>query len=156
MFIALEIVLYTIDKREMGRQFFNFSMSLFFGISLIVAPLKLAVSSPLAWQQVAYFRRGTRKKAQHFFIITLEKPSSPDADLKLAFLRELSSSSRVKGPSNRSLSPSLSFEFSTISELQISGPKKSSIKVSDRTGSNAGFLYNFSKNETMKSASLCQ
>ena len=84
MFIALEIVLYTFDKREMGCQFFNFSMSLFWGISQI-APLKLAVSSPLAWQQVAYFRSGTRKKAQHFFIIMLEKLSSPDADLKLAF-----------------------------------------------------------------------
>ena len=127
MFIARERILYIFDKREIGRQFFRQLGSFFFGIRRIVAPLKFAVNSPFSRQVSAYFSRGILSRCQHFLIRILEKPSRPDANPKLAFFRELSSSSRVSLVSRESASSLVSLEFLTISELQIFGPRKPSI-----------------------------
>ena len=57
-FSALEIILYIFDNREIGRQFFMEDKPLFFGISLILAPLKLGVREPELKQKRAYLSRG--------------------------------------------------------------------------------------------------
>ena len=113
----------------MGLQFLREDKSDFFGISFIVAPLKLAVSSPLIRHELAYLSKGERRKGQHFLIRLLEKPSAPGADLKLAFLRELSRSSKVRGDSRDSLSAGVSLELVTSLEEAISSPRKFSMTL---------------------------
>ena len=91
--------------------------------------MKFAVNSPLIRHELAYLSRGERRKGQHFFIRLLEKPSAPGADRKLAFLKELSRSSSVKGDSRDSLSAGVSLELVTSLEEAISSPRKFSITL---------------------------
>ena len=126
-FRAREISLYRFDKREMGFQFFMEEQLPFFGMSLILAALKLFVSSPLLKQHTAYFKRGLLRKSQHFLMTKLLKPSIPAADLRLHFLREMSSSSRVKLPSKVVNSATFSLELVTTGLEQMFSPRNSSI-----------------------------
>ena len=78
--------------------------------------------------------------AQHFFITTLLKPSSPAADFRLHLLIDLSSSSRESGLSRMTDSALDILEFVTNGEEQISSPRKSSTNLSFCRSSLGGAL----------------
>jgi hypothetical protein len=85
--------LYIQLSREIGRHFLISVARPFFGISLIIAVLKLRVRRPFAKTHLAYFYKGSRKNSQYRFINFELIPSIPAADLQLAPSRAMSSSS---------------------------------------------------------------
>ena len=124
VFRAREIILYIFDRREIGLQFLMEATLPFLGMSLMLAPLKLPVSSPTSKNRNAYLSKGLLRKVQHFFIAKLLKPSIPAADQRLHFLSELSSSSSVKTASRAATSPTFSLDSKTIGSAQMRSPKK--------------------------------
>ena len=127
-------------KSEIGLQLLIFVQSPFLGISLIVADLKGGVRSPLRKQQSEYFFRGTLNHFQNLLMNLLFIPSPPAADLLLAPIRALSSSSREKSPSNNSASALLSLLPVTIGLPQMSGPKNLSTQLSYPIGGGTSVL----------------
>ena len=93
LFKARKIILYKFESNEMGRQFFMSDSSPFFGISRILAVLK--VSQPLAKQQFAYRSSGFLRVDQNLLINLPLRPSMPAADFLFDFLTASSSSNEL-------------------------------------------------------------
>jgi hypothetical protein len=72
------------ERREIGRHFLMFLASPFFGISLIIAVLKLCVKVPFSKAFDAYLAKGVLKMYQYFLIKAVFKPSMPAADFEFA------------------------------------------------------------------------
>ena len=140
VFRARDKTLYRFEINEIGRQFLICDAPPFFGISRMQADLKVGVNVCLLKQQLAYRKRGIRKKAQNFCTKAVLMPSIPAADFFFAFLAASSNSARVKGFSRSFFSDSDNLLSATILLFKISGPRKRSIHPLRSTGSEAGFL----------------
>ena len=81
VFNAREMILYKFDKSEIGHQFLIFSWEPFFGISQMLAVLKVGVNSPFLKQQFAYLSSGILSIPQNLVMNAVFNPSKPGADL---------------------------------------------------------------------------
>ena len=135
---AREIILYKFESNEMGRQFLMSDSSPFFGISRILAVLK--VSQPLAKQQFAYRSSGFLRVDQNLLINLPLRPSMPAADFLFDFLTASSSSNRVKPDSSFVFSANVKILSRITGWDKIDGLKKFSMQPLKSSGSSGGFV----------------
>ena len=135
---AREIILYKFESNEMGRQFLMSDSSPFFGISRILAVLK--VSQPLAKQQFAYRSSGFLRVDQNLLINLPLGPSMPAADFLFDFLTASSGSNRVKPDSSFVFSANVKILSRITGWDKIDGLKKFSMQPLKSSGSSGGFV----------------
>ena len=135
-----EIILYKFESNEMGRQFLMSDSSPFFGISRILAVLKVSLKQPLAKQQFAYRSSGFLRVDQNLLINLPLRPSMPAADFLFDFLTASSSSNRVKPDSSFVFSANVKILSRITGWDKIDGLKKFSMQPLKSSGSSGGFV----------------
>ena len=140
LFKARKIILYKFESNEMGRQFLMSDSSPFFGISRILAVLKVSLKQPLVKQQFAYRSSSFLRVDQNLLINLPLRPSMPAADFLFDFLTASSSSNRVKPDSSFVFSANVKILSQITGWDKIDGPKKCSMQPLKSSGSSGGFV----------------